>query len=339
MMQPRESAPIIVVDDVYKTYSAADGFAAWIRYRGRPPRRTILHGVSFTVGRGELVGLLGPNGAGKTTLLKSLAGLLLPDQGRIVVDGIDVSRDPLGAKRQIGYCVSEERSFYYRLTARRNLEFFGALYGLRGAELRRRVELVATQVDIRSALDRRFAGFSSGMRQRLTVARALLGNPQIVLLDEPTRAVDPVHAAELRAFIRHELIETLGKTIVLATNSLEEAWQLCDRIIVVNNGRIVALGPPSSLGGSLQRVSRYELVLDDVDETLLARTRAIPGLTLAETSRDEAGTTLRVEIAESEHSLTELCRTVGTTGSRVRSIKSIEPSPVDVFQKVTNGDG
>jgi ABC-2 type transport system ATP-binding protein len=330
---------MIVVDDVYKSFSVAEGFAGWIKHRGHPPRRTVLHGVSFSVEHGELVGLLGPNGAGKTTLLKALAGLLLPDQGRILIDGVDLSRDPLGAKRRIGLCISEERSFYYRLTARRNLEFFGSLYGLRGAALHQRIDEVAAQLDLTWAIERRFSTFSSGMRQRLTVARALLGEPKVLLLDEPTRAVDPAHAESLRHFIRHDLIGKLGKTVVLATNSLEEAWRLCDRIAVVNDGRIVALGPPGSLDDSLQRVSRYEIALDDADDALIARTRAIPGLTIADLTRDELGVTLHVEIAESERSLTELCRAVSANGFLLRSFKSIEASPVDVFQRVTRANG
>ncbi len=331
--------PAVTVTDVSKWFPVASGMMPWLKHRGRVPRREVLRGITLTVGRGELLGLLGPNGAGKTTLLKAMATLLLPDRGTIVVDGVDVRDQPLAAKRKIGFCLSEERSFYYRLTARANLEFFAALHGLRGARLRRRVEEVAGEVDLGAALDRRFAAFSSGMRQRLTVARALLGDPAIVILDEPTRAVDPVHAEELRHFIRAHLVERLGKTVVLATNVLEEAWQLCDRIAVVNDGALVALGPPGSLDHGLRRVDRYAIALDRFDAPLMGRIRTIPGVEAVETQPVPDGVSLLVEIAADRGtSLRELMGALGASGAGVRGFTTVEPRPMDVFQRVTRGD-
>jgi ABC-2 type transport system ATP-binding protein len=330
--------PAVLIKDVYKSFPAAYGLAAWIRSFGRIPRREVLHRINLTVGRGELLGVLGPNGAGKTTLLKALATLLLPDRGQIIIDGVDVMTDSLSAKRKIGLCISEERSFYFRLTARANLEFFAALYGLRGAAMRRRVEAVAEQVDLVDMLDRRFAELSSGMRQRMTIARALLGDPTIVLLDEPTRAVDPVHAEEIRRFIRHQLVEQLGKTVILATNLLDEAWRLCDRIAVVNDGLIVALGPPGSLDDSLRRVDRYTITLDRLEHDLRERIGMIPGVTLDGVSEDEAGVTLTLEIAENPAALTAVCGAVTASGALLRGFTTIAPSPVDVFQHVTRAN-
>ncbi len=328
--------PAVVASGVHKWFPVASGMASWLKHRGRVPRREVLRGIDLTVGRGELLGLLGPNGAGKTTLLKAMATLLLPDRGTIVVDGVDVRAEPLAAKRKIGFCLSEERSFYYRLSARDNLAFFAALHGLRGAALRRRVEEVGREVDLAGRLDERFGSFSSGMRQRLTVARALLGDPPIVILDEPTRAVDPVHAEELRRFIRGHLVERLGKTVVLATNVLEEAWQLCDRIAVVNGGAIVALGPPGALGG-LQRLDRYALALDRFDPALPARLRTIPGVASVEIGTGPEGVTLLVEIAAGwETSLRELCAAVGAASATVRGFTTVEPRPADVFARVTD---
>ncbi len=329
----------VTVTDVYKWFPVTSGMVPWLKHRGRIPRHEVLRGISLTVGRGELLGLLGPNGAGKTTLLKAMATLLLPDRGTIVVDGVDVCAQPLAAKRKIGFCLSEERSFYYRLTARSNLEFFATLHGLHGAAMRRRVEEVAREVDLVDALDRRFAAFSSGMRQRLTVARALLGDPAIMVLDEPTRAVDPVHAEELRRFIREHLVDRLGKTVILATNLLEEAWQLCDRIAVVNDGVIVALGPPGSLEGGLRRLDRYAIVLDRFDAALLARLRSVAGVASVETEPLPDGLSVVVEIAGGgERSLRDLLGTLAAGGAAVRRFTTIEPRPVDVFQRVTRHD-
>ena len=144
---------MIVVDNLRKSFPISYGIIPNIKYRGRIPRREILHGISFTVKRGELFGLLGPNGAGKTTLLKLLCTLTSPDSGTITIDGIDAAKHPIAVKRRIGLCSSEERSFYFRLTARENLEFFGALAGLRGDYLRKRIKHVAAVVDLTEALE------------------------------------------------------------------------------------------------------------------------------------------------------------------------------------------
>src|SRR5579864_9820079 len=167
---------LIAVEDVYKSFPVSLSAASWIRYRGAVPRREVLFGVDIAVKRGELFGLLGANGAGKTTLLKLLATLCIPERGSITVAGIDALRDPMGVRRRISLCVSEERSFYFRLTARQNLRFFGSLTGLRGEALEKRIEEMLALVDLSAVIDSRFDSFSSGMRQRLALARALLGN-------------------------------------------------------------------------------------------------------------------------------------------------------------------
>jgi len=191
--------------------------------------------------------VIGRNGVGKTTLLKLMATLVLPDRGIVSIDGIDAVAKPMLARSRVGYCSSEDRSFYFRLTARQNLRFFGALAGLRGRRLGARIEQMLEEISLTDASDRRFGEFSSGMRQRLVVARALLSDPPILLFDEPTRAVDPIGADELHRLIREELVGRRGKTVVLATNILQEAWSLCDRVAVVSNGGIAAIGAPHQL--------------------------------------------------------------------------------------------
>ncbi len=331
--------PMLTVEHVDKSFPAAHGAAAMLRsFVGGVPRRQILFDVSLSVGRGELFGLLGPNGAGKSTLLKLLATLTIPERGRMTIDGIDVLRDPIAAKRRIGLCTSDERSFYFRLTARQNLEFFGALVGLYGKQLRRRIDECIDLVDLRAHLDQRFGGFSSGMKVRLTMARALLADPAILFLDEPTRAVDPVHAEELRHLIRHNLVDGAGKTVILATNLLEEAWELCDRVAVVNHGRIVALGPPRELDVDLHAISRYRITVDVLDEAMLARTRTVPGFRDVRVERTASGVDLHVEVEQQDGALRALMQAVSSNGSTLRDFRPIEAEPVDVFKKVTTGE-
>jgi ABC-2 type transport system ATP-binding protein len=332
---------MLTVEHVDKSFPVAHGFGAMLRTLGgqRVPRKQVLFDVSLSVPRGELFGLLGPNGAGKSTLLKLLATLTVPDRGTMTIDGIDVAAEPLEAKRRIALCTSDERSFYFRLTARQNLEFFGALMGLSGAHLRRRIDECADLIDLRAHMDRRFGGFSSGMRVRLTVARALLADPSIMFFDEPTRAVDPVHAEDLRALIRTSLVERAGKTVILATNLLEEAWEMCDRVAVINHGRIVALGPPRELDVGLGAVARYRVTLAEVDEDLLARTRTVPGLKALTVTRSERGVDLHVELEPLEGGLGALMRAVSWHGAELRDFRPVDNEAIDVFKKVTADGG
>jgi ABC-2 type transport system ATP-binding protein len=328
-------APAVLVEDVTKSFPVSLAIADWIRYRGAVPRRTVLHNISFRVRAGELFGLLGPNGAGKTTLLKMLATLCTPDQGRIFISGIDASRRPMAVKRKIGLCTSEERSFYYRLTARQNLRFFGSLCGLYGDMLDHRVEEVIALVDLGSAVDRRFDSFSSGMRQRLSLARAILGNPDIIFLDEPTRAVDPLHAHEIRKFIREELVVRQGKTAVLATNMLDEAWAICDTVTVVQHGRIVASGSPQTLNEQFTRFARYRITSENSSDELIRALRAIAGMHNVSSQRVSEVFVIDVEFDPANTPLHKIFQTLATGGSAVKSLRSEDPRPLDVFLGLT----
>ena len=331
---------MIVVENLRKSFPIRYGIVPTIKYRGKIPRVEVLHGVSLTVQRGELFGLLGPNGAGKTTLLKLLCTLTSPDSGSITIDGIDAAKNPLAVKRRIGLCSSEERSFYFRLTARQNLEFFGALAGLSRDVLPQRIDEVAELVDLKSSLNTKFSGFSSGMRQRLTMARAMLADPPILYLDEPTRAVDPVHAEEMRVLIREELVNRRGKTVVLATNLLDEAWRLCDRIAIMRRGTVAALGHPKELDANYARLLKYQITVDKTDDALIARVAAVPGVTTVSTADIHDGVVLEVEIEPTDdRSISELLRAVSSNGVVVRSFSYEEPRPMEVFTDITQSNG
>ena len=197
-----------------------------------------LDGVDLDVKPGEIVSALGPNGAGKSTLLRILGTTVLPDAGTATVCGIDVVSDPAGARRQVGLMIGDERSLYWRMSGRGNLAFFAALQGMRRREALTRADELLDLVGLSEAGDRPVLGYSSGMRARLSLARALLARPPLLLLDEPTRSLDPLAASDFR--------ETAGRLarhrntgILLATHDLHEAVAVSDRIIILSAGRAV----------------------------------------------------------------------------------------------------
>jgi ABC-2 type transport system ATP-binding protein len=226
----------------------------------RPDRVEALRGVDLHVNTGEIFGLLGPNGAGKTTLVKIFSCLVLPDRGRAVVGGSDVRKED-DVKPKIGLVHSDERSFYWRLSGRENLTFFARLYDVPGRRIAGRIKELLERVDLVEAADRRFSDYSSGMKQRLAIARALLHDPPILLMDEPTRSLDPESSLSLRAFILDELKGRDGKTILLATHNLREAETLCDRLAILVAGTIRQVGTVSQLRrwGMSERQVRLEV--------------------------------------------------------------------------------
>jgi len=174
----------------------------------------------------------------------------------------------------------------------------------------------------------------------LTMARAMLADPPILYLDEPTRAVDPVHSEDLRRLIREELVDRRGKTVILATNLLDEAWALCDRMAIMRRGTIAALGPPKELDANYARLLKYQITVDRSDESLLARVAAVPGVTTVATVDVHNGVIVEVEIEPTDdRSITELLRAVSGNGVIVRSFTFEEPRPMDTFTDITQATG
>jgi len=189
-----------------------------------------------------MVGLLGPNGAGKTTLLKIIATLIHPTRGHVKFFGRDNRDDEIKSRGLLGMVTSEERSFYWRLSGRANLMFFATLYGMGRREATKRIEELLATLDLTYAADQRFDGYSSGMKQKLAIARGLLSDPEIILYDEPTRSLDPLSQQNIRNWIKKGRVRRPEQTHLITTHNLTEAAQLCDRIIILNRGRVVAQG-------------------------------------------------------------------------------------------------
>ena len=247
------------------------------RIRREPDRRERFRAVDridLRVERGEIFGVLGPNGAGKTTTMRMLATLLEPTAGTARVLGLDVVRDAREVRRRMGAVLSDGRSLYWKLTARENLEYFAALYHVPPGETKARIQAALDTVRLDDRADDYVERYSAGMRQRLVLARALLPDPELLLLDEPTVGLDPQSARDLRD--RVIALRARGRTVLLTTHYMEEADQLCDRIAIVDHGSIVALDTPAALKRTISATEVVRLEVgapprDGGDRPLLER--------------------------------------------------------------------
>ena len=201
-----------------------------------------INDISISVEKGFMLGLLGPNGAGKTTLIKILATLVSPTSGTITVNGYDIVKDSHAVRRNIGFVTADERSFYWRLTGRQNLAFFACLNNIPHTMARERISEVLEHTELSDVGDTMFKDYSTGMKQRLAIARGLLGNPDILLLDEPTRSLDPYSAQKLRTFIMQNIIQRLGRTAIMATHNLHEAYDMCSHLAIMKHGNMIVHG-------------------------------------------------------------------------------------------------
>ncbi|MBN6206747.1 ATP-binding cassette domain-containing protein [Ralstonia pickettii] len=210
------------------------------RFQDKKVSVTALNHVSFTVGKGQVVGLLGENGAGKTTLLRSVATLLTPTEGEITINGHDTVKQPDKIKKQMGVLFGGETGLYNRMTARENLEYFAALYHLSKHETKVRIDELAKMFGMRDYLDRKVDGFSKGMRQKMAIARTLIHDPEIILFDEPTTGLDITASNVFRQLVQE--LKLQGKTILFSSHIMEEVSMLCDHVAMIHKGQLVYHG-------------------------------------------------------------------------------------------------
>jgi len=203
-----------------------------------------VNGVSFEARDGEITGLLGPNGAGKTTTLRMLYSLLPPDEGEILIDGLDPRRDAMEIKRTLGV-VPDHRGLYGRLTARENISYYGELHGMSRQQIDRRITQLVETLDMADFIDRRTEGFSQGQRVKVAIARAMVHEPQTVLLDEPSNGLDVMSTRALRDYVRS--LRSAGRSVVLSTHIMQEVAALCDRIVIIAKGEVAADGTAAEL--------------------------------------------------------------------------------------------
>ena len=238
---------VITVESIDKFFPPAlSGWRALLQPIANPTEKA-LSSVSFVVGAGEAVALMGPNGAGKSTLLRILATLIIPTRGRAAIGGFDVERDGAQARRQFGYHTGGDEGFYNRLTARENLLFFASMNNITGALARQRISRISTWLGLGPDLDRQVRTLSTGMTHRLGLGRAMLHEPGILLLDEPTRSLDPLAASEFRHLLKAEIVRREGTTLLFASHSPREVEEIADRVVLLDEGRVVANETPQGL--------------------------------------------------------------------------------------------
>jgi ABC-2 type transport system ATP-binding protein len=237
----------IFVQEIEKLFPLVrSGWRAFLAPFSRPIRPA-LSGVSFRVAAGESLAIVGANGAGKSTLLRILTTLLLPTKGVAAVAGWDVVREPARVRHSLGFHSGAEVGFYGRLTALQNLKFFASLRGLAPRETTRRIAEMVERLGLQKALNSQVRTLSAGTIQRLSLARSLVHSPQVLLLDEPTRSLDPLAAAEFRHFLRNDVVGRQGTTLLIASHSLAEVEELADRVALLDSARLLFCGSPQEM--------------------------------------------------------------------------------------------
>jgi ABC-2 type transport system ATP-binding protein len=308
--------PIIDVADLHKTYAGA--------------KREAVAGVSFSVREGEVFGLLGPNGAGKTTTIGTMTTRVRPTSGRVVVDGVDVVADPVGAKRRIAV-VPQRPNLDRSLSALENLTFHAAYFGYGRRERRRRADEMLAQFGLEGRGDDRVDNYSGGMAQRLIIARALMHDPRVLFLDEPTTGLDP--QSRLFLWDQMEALKARGVTLLLTTHDMAEADRLCDRIAIVDHGKVIASDTPRGLRRVLPGAEGLELTLAAAQDPSAAL--SVLGEVAVEPGHDGewrarvygAGVAPGAAVAAAE-----------SGGARLLDLRRIEGTLEDVFVHLTGRD-
>ncbi len=303
----------------------------------RPPTDwfTAVDGVDLHIERGEVFGLLGPNGAGKSTTIRMLCTLLEPTSGTAYVNGFDIIKQSNQVRQNLGTVLAGERSIYWKLTARENLDYFAALYHLPPDVAHRRVDELLDRMELNARANELVEKFSTGMKQRVAIARALLAQPPILLLDEPTLGLDPQAARHVRELVTE--LKAEGHTILLTTHYMEEADQLSDRIGIIDQGKVIALDTPANLK---QRINQQDVIKLEVagwHADLAGSLQALPNVNNLVTRHLGTDSIYEVNLqaANSRAILPSLIERLSTNGTRVINMNIVQPSLEDVFIQLT----
>lgn len=306
------SGVIITVEDLVKKFNG----------------HTAVDGVSFEINRGEIFGLLGPNGAGKSTIISILCCLLEPTLGSVIIDGSEIRRNANNIKKIIGV-VPQEISLYHTLTARENLAFYGKIYGLSGRALKTRVEALLDMVGLTERADDLLEGYSGGMKRRINIAAALLHEPSILYLDEPTTGVDP--QSRRRIYDTIQDLNRQGMTVLLTTHQMEDAEKLCHRIAIMDKGKLIAL---DTLKGLLELVGESDLIHVLAPEILPGPVESIKRMPdVQKVSLDDGN--MSIQLVRGRESLVGIIDILTSSKTQVESIYIKEPDLETLFLHLT----
>lgn len=333
---------IIEIRELHKRFpkrKAKNDGSFWqkLKPRRRQPKEWIVavDHISLDIHEGEIFGLLGPNGAGKTTTIKMLCTLLEPTSGTAQVNGYDVVKQANMVRQSLGAVLTGERSIYWKLTGRENLEYFAALYHIPRAVAKQRIDELLGRFSIRDRADDYVEEYSSGMKQRVAVARSLLANPPLLLLDEPTVGLDPQAARNLRELILE--VREEGRTVLLTTHYMEEADRLCDRVGVIDQGQIIALDTPKQLKSTINQLDIMQLEVDDYDPSLTDSIKELAGVenVIAHHLGADSGWSIGLHAPDSRNVLPGLIDMIGSKAGQIRNLEITQPSLEDVFISLT----
>jgi len=280
--------------------------------------------LSFSVREGETFGLLGPNGAGKTTTIRILACIIPPDSGKIVVNGYNVVEDPLLVKAGVGL-LPERISLYERLTVMENLLFFARLYGVEEPALR--IKELLNKLEIQDRADELVSKLSKGLKQRVSIVRALLHDPPVLLLDEPTSGLDPISAEVMRSLVRD--LSTQGRTILLSSHNLWEVQQLCNRVAVINT-RLLALGSVDELSEKFLGPPKVRLLLEEVRKEVLEAIQSVNSVITVE-RRDKE---ILIGVKDPEKAVPVISEAAIRAGGRILEVSVVRPGLEELFVRV-----
>jgi len=306
-------------------------------FRKKDPKAlfTAVNDVDLQIQRGEIFGLLGPNGAGKSTTIRMLCTLLEPTSGTARVNGFDVVTQANDVRRSLGTLLAGERSIYWKLTGRENLEYFAALYHIPQTIAKKRVDELLERMELRERANELVEKYSTGMRQRVAIAKALLARPPILLLDEPTLGLDPQAARNLRELIAQ--LKQEGHTILLTTHYMEEADQLSDRIGIIDTGKVIALDTPEGLKRRIDQKEVIRLEVTGWQDYIGEKLRALSEVSsLVARKQGEADLwEVNLQSNNSRAVLPKLVENIGQNGTRLVNMNIVKPSLEDVFIHLT----
>ncbi|MBI2850390.1 MAG: ABC transporter ATP-binding protein [Chloroflexi bacterium] len=333
---------------LYGRHSSTDSFVAIFDVLRNRKRSYIeaLRGIDLQIRKGEIFGLLGPNGAGKTTLIKILCTLVIHDEGEAYVNGFDVKKEPGNVVKHLQAVLPESRGFNWRLTGKQNLQFYSLLYGIPEKAARERVNYLLELTGLKDRANDGYQQYSTGMQRKLLLCRALLRNTPVLLFDEPTAGLDPTAAAEFRSLVRDKLARQEGTTVMLSTHNLNEAQDICDRIAILDRGKIIACDTPGKIQYAVHDEKVFSIAFADgrFDEErgrqMLNALEAIQGVHGAtpdvDTARNLRGLSLRVD---KDTDLSDILSVIMKNDLKISSINTTEPSLEEAFMAITRRRG